>query len=190
MKLKCAITIYLGLACVALAVPRASSPSKYEFLKKNSPFTEKPIVVRNQKMPEPGMEKEWFIASVVKTTHGDEVIIANKAERSSRMRFGGTHGEGPSGYRIVSIKRGETYREDEVVLAHGGRTSTLTYDVSTAKAKPTPQAQKPAPQKKPANIGQKAKPPIPGVNPPNVGETKAAKKPRIRYVPPARSSAR
>ncbi len=201
MKLRYTLLFALSMACVALAVPRAPSPSKYESLKRDSPFTEKPIVTRESKAPQPGLEKDWFIASIAKTVHGDEVILAKKSERSERMRFGGIHGKGPSGHSVVSIKRGKSYKEDEVVISHGGRTSTLRYDVAVAKTRTTPQGQRaraPKNQTKPrvtpasnSATQPSATPPtpvIPGLNNNSTSSSEpTTKRPRVRYVPPAKS---
>lgn len=201
MKLRYIFLFSIAIVCTALAVPRAPSPSKYESLKRDSPFTEKPIVTRESKAPQPGLEKDWFIASIAKTVHGDEVVLAKKNERSERMRFGGIHGKGPSGHSIVSIKRGESYREDEVVISHGGRTSTLRYDVVVAKTRVAAQAQRArapknqtnprvTPSANPANQPSPTPPTpvIPGLN--NNSSSTAEptpKRPRVRYVPPAKS---
>lgn len=191
MNCRVILVIYLALIGVVLAVPVAPNPSKYELLKRNSPFTEKPVTVREKKAPEPGLEKDWFIASVAKTIYGEEVVIAKKSQRSKRMRFGGMHGAGPSGYKLQSVTRGKTYREDKVVIAHGGRTSTLTYDAKVAKSKAAPQPRTTKPKKtvkKPNQAAQQGTvPPIPGLNTSNTGKSGAKqRKPRVRYVPPAK----
>lgn len=196
MILRTQILPLAGLLFVAAAMPaygaapnRATiTPTKYQKLWTQSPFTVKPPPPNVEAGP--GPLEDYTLASVSPSQEGWFVVLLNKKKREDRVRIvPGTENE--EGFKVVEVKQDPaSYKETKVKLAYRGDTGWLGYEDKylalkraaggPAKAVP-PRPGTPARPAVPTPAA--ARTPTPPPSPTNQASPATTRQPRVRRVP-------
>ena len=173
--MKSIVLLALFALPVMAAAPKKPLPGKYAGLWLNSPFTTKPVIVKDN-TPVEDPFKDWALGGVTKFPDGYFVILLNKKKPDERLVIQpGQFSE----YKVLEVNDGGMdYRTTTVKIMHGSTQGIVGYEEKMLALKAPPAAA-------PANPGMP-----PGMNGNfggmHGGDRGGDRQPRLRtIVPPA-----
>jgi len=165
--------------------PQKPPIMSYKRLWTDSPFTTKPVVVKEGPVEAANPFEDWALGGVSSFNGRYMVTLFNRKDASQKKIV--DQAEKNSEFRVVSVKQDpDNYKNTVVVLSSGGKTGTVTYDEKLLATRGAVAAKSRQAQAQAAARARALQAKGKGKLPPGVRTSgSSARPPRARVVPPS-----